>query len=80
MDAHTIDQALDQLSLETVDKHPEKRVKAAWMKYVDDNLLRIKKENTGMKRTQHLNMLREEWKKAPENPFNQRVAAYNTKI
>lgn len=49
------------------------------MKYVDDNLPRIKKENSGMRRAQHLNMLREEWKKATENPFNQRIASYNTK-
>lgn len=43
MDAHTVEEALGQMTLETVDKHPEKRVKAAWMKYVDDNLPRIKK-------------------------------------
>lgn len=59
------------------DKHPEKRVKAAYLKFEEENLPRLKAENPNMRLSQLKHMLKKDWMKSPENPLNQRVAAYN---
>ena len=61
------------------DKHPEKRMKAAYTKYEEDNLPRLKAENPNMRLSQLKQMLKKDWMKSPENPLNQRMAAYNQK-
>jgi hypothetical protein len=45
---------LQQLDDEKGLKHPEKKVKAAYMRYVDEQLPIIKQENPSLKRTQLL--------------------------
>ncbi len=62
-----------------VDKHPEKRVKAAYNAYEEQNLPRLKAENPNMRLSQLKQMLKKDWMKSPENPLNQRHAAYNEK-
>lgn len=53
------------------DKHPEKRLKAAYKAYEADNLPRIKAENPSMRLSQWKQMLFKEWTKSPQNPLNQ---------
>ena len=62
-----------------LDKHPEKRVKAAYTKYEETNLPRLKAENPNMRLSQLKQMLKKDWQKSPENPLNQRYQAYNAK-
>ena len=61
------------------DRHPEKRVKAAYQKFEDENLPILKQENPNMRLSQLKHMLKKDWMKSPENPLNQRVQAFNTK-
>lgn len=57
-----------------VDRHPEKRMKAAYKKFEDTNLPLLKQENPGMKLSQLKHMLWKDWMKSPENPLNQKLA------
>lgn len=56
-----------------VDKHPEKRLKAAYNAFEEVNLPRLKAENPTLRLTQLKQLLRKEWLKSPQNPLNQRV-------
>ncbi len=62
-----------------LDRHPERRAKAAFAAYEEVNLPRLKAENPNMRLSQLKQMLKKDWMKSPENPMNQRFAAYNTK-
>jgi hypothetical protein len=62
-----------------IDKHPEKRVKAAFKEYEDINLPRLKAENPNLRLSQLKQMLKKDWMKSPDNPLNQRQRAYNEK-
>lgn len=64
---------------EEQDHHPERRMKAAFSAYEEANMPRLKKENPNMRLSQLKQQLKKEWMKAPENPLNQRFAAYNAK-
>lgn len=64
---------------EDMDRHPERRMKAAFAAYEEENMPRLKKENPNMRLSQLKQMLKKEWVKAPENPLNQRFSSYNTK-
>ncbi|KAK0144145.1 Coiled-coil domain-containing protein 124 [Merluccius polli] len=76
-EARTIEDAIALLSTapEEVDRHPERRMKAAYAAYEEANLPRLKKENANMRLAQLKHMLKKEWTKSPENPLNQRLAA-----
>lgn len=52
------------------DKHPEKRMKAAFKAFEAANLPRIKSENPSMRLSQWKQLLFKEWLKSPENPHN----------
>lgn len=56
-----------------MDKHPEKRMKAAYNKYEEERLPQLKQENPNMRLSQLKHMLKKEWMKSPENPMNQRL-------
>ena len=62
-----------------MEKHPEKRIKAAFATYEEKNLPILKAENPNMRLSQLKQMLKKDWMKSPENPMNQRFAAYNMK-
>ena len=62
-----------------VDKHPEKRVKAAYQKFEEENLPLLKQDNPNMRLSQLKQMLKKDWMKSPENPLNQRAQAFNAK-
>jgi len=81
LDARTIEDAIAALSTgpEEVDRHPERRMKAAFATYEEANMPRLKKENPNMRLSQLKQQLKKEWMKSPENPLNQRFATYNSK-
>lgn len=56
-----------------IDKHPEKRLKAAYTTFEEINLPRLKAENPSLRLSQLKQMLRKEWTKSPQNPLNQQA-------
>ncbi|CAN9500952.1 unnamed protein product [Ophioblennius macclurei] len=81
VEARTIEDAIAVLSTgpEDLDRHPERRMKAAFAAYEEVNMPRLKMENPNMRLSQLKQQLKKEWTKAPENPLNQRFATFNTK-
>ncbi|OJD36303.1 uncharacterized protein BKCO1_12000124 [Diplodia corticola] len=83
LNATGIDNALDALSLGTgksddkVDRHPERRFKAAYAAYEEQRLEEMKDEK-GLRRNQKIDQIRKEFEKHPDNPFNQVSAKYNS--
>lgn len=71
--ATNIDEALQVLRMSSEnddDKHPEKRMKAAYKAYEDAQLPIIKAENPSLKLSQLKQIIFKNWQKASENPFN----------
>ncbi|XP_062306768.1 coiled-coil domain-containing protein 124 [Osmerus eperlanus] len=80
VEARTIEDAISVLSTsEEVDRHPERRVKAAYAAYEEANMPRLKMENPNMRLSQLKQQLKKEWMKSPENPLNQHFNTYNSK-
>ncbi|ROW09347.1 hypothetical protein VMCG_02544 [Cytospora schulzeri] len=86
LNASGIDNALDALSITNqnnakIDRHPERRKNAAWMKFREDRMEALQKEGffklKGNNRTSVLEKLRDEFETSPENPMNQVQASYN---
>ncbi|TKA51011.1 hypothetical protein B0A53_05703 [Rhodotorula sp. CCFEE 5036] len=89
--ASGIDDALDALSLATsktdkasvgsqaakIETHPERRFKAAFEAYKEEQLPIMKKEYPGLRLQQYNDRLYESFKKSPQNPFNQAHMAHN---
>ncbi|GAA5881349.1 hypothetical protein JCM3774_002881 [Rhodotorula dairenensis] len=89
--ASGIDDALDALSLVTsksdkasvgsqaakIETHPERRFKAAFEAYKEEQLPIMKKEYPGLRLQQYNDRLYESFKKSPQNPFNQAHMAHN---
>ncbi|KAI8342384.1 hypothetical protein BC941DRAFT_412591 [Chlamydoabsidia padenii] len=84
--ASNIDDALDLLSLndsgalkaKDVEKHPERRFKAALAAYEERELPRFKQENPGLRLSQLKDIMYKAFQKSPENPFNQaNIVSYN---
>ncbi|KAL8694571.1 MAG: hypothetical protein Q9218_000827 [Villophora microphyllina] len=78
LNATGIDNALDALSLtsganngEKVDRHPERRFKAAYAAYEARRMPELEEEMKGLRRQQRIDVVRKEFEKSPENPFNQ---------
>jgi hypothetical protein len=74
--AEGMEEALEYLEKEfgteaEVDLHPEKRRKAAYMKYLEQRYAEIKAENPGLKRSQIHERVFKEWQTSPDNPMNQ---------
>ena len=55
------------------DRHPEKRMKAAYAAFEEENLPRLKEENPNLRLSQLKQLLRKDWMKSPSNPMNQRL-------
>ena len=73
LDASTIDEALDVLSVHdpSIEKHPEKRMKAAYAAFEERELPRLKVEFPNLRMSQLKQHLRKDWMKSPDNPLNQ---------
>ncbi|XP_034438064.1 small integral membrane protein 7 isoform X2 [Hippoglossus hippoglossus] len=81
VEARSIEDAIAVLSTgpEDLDRHPERRMKAAFLAYEEENMPLLKKENPNMRLSQLKQQLKKEWMKSPENPLNQRFSSYNSK-
>ncbi|CAN7938878.1 unnamed protein product [Ixodes hexagonus] len=73
-EARTVDEAIAVLSVgdAPVDRHPERRAKAAYEAYESRMLPALKAENPNLRLSQLKQMIRKDWMKSPENPLNQR--------
>jgi hypothetical protein len=61
-----------------VEKHPERRFKAALAAFEERELPRFKAENPGLRLSQLKDLMYKAFQKSPDNPFNQaNVLAYN---
>lgn len=71
VDATGIDEILKQTDAknQTVDMHPEKRMKAAWGSFLDEEMPKYRKENPTLKRSQILQMMSKDWQTHPHNPI-----------
>lgn len=83
--ASGIDNALDALNLTTtnvssdkVDRHPERRYKAAYAIYEARRLPEIEAEYKGLRRQQRIEIVKKEFDKHPDNPFNQASARFDS--
>lgn len=88
-----IDNALDLLDVVTakmdkasvgqqaagIERHPERRFKAAYEAYQERELPNVKQEHPGLRLQQYKDLLYKQFQKSPENPFNQTIVAYDAK-
>lgn len=84
LNASGIDNALDALSVtgssaDKIDRHPERRFKAAYAAFEERRLAEMDADGSGagLRLNQRKDKLRKEFEKSPDNPFNQVSAAYN---
>ncbi|KAL0944384.1 uncharacterized protein CTRU02_202271 [Colletotrichum truncatum] len=84
LNASGIDNALDALSLTgssdaKVDRHPERRFKAAYAAFEERRLKEMDDDGSGqgLRLQQRKDKIRKEFEKSPENPFNQVTANYD---
>ncbi|KAK0735748.1 hypothetical protein B0T21DRAFT_368437 [Apiosordaria backusii] len=85
LNASGIDNALDALSLAgpadqaKIDRHPERRFKAAYTQYETRRLAEMEADGTGqgLRLNQRKEKIKKEFEKSPENPFNQVSARYD---
>lgn len=85
LNASGIDNALDALSLThssgdpKIDRHPERRFKAAHAAFEERRLKEMETDGTGagLRLNQKKDKIRKEFEKSPENPFNQVSARYD---
>ncbi|MCJ1224988.1 hypothetical protein MMC12_001635 [Toensbergia leucococca] len=84
LNATGIDNALDALSLTTgasasekIDRHPERRFKAAYAAFEARRLPELETEMKGLRRQQRIDVCRKEFERSEENPFNQVRADYD---
>lgn len=73
--AHGIDEALSILSMKDpeVNRHPEKRMKAAYASFEERMMPIIKEQNPTLRLSQLKQILKKDWMKSPENPLNQKL-------
>ncbi|NWV47703.1 CC124 protein, partial [Daphoenositta chrysoptera] len=79
VDARSIEDAIAALSVsQPPERHPERRLRAAFAAFEELQLPRLKQENPNMRLSQLRQLLKKEWMKSPENPMNQRHKPYNS--
>ncbi|KAF9268291.1 DUF1014-domain-containing protein [Marasmius fiardii PR-910] len=60
-----------------IERHPERRFKAAFEAYQEHELPKVKVDHPGLRLQQYKDLLFKQFQKSPENPFNQAQVAYN---
>lgn len=73
IEARSVEAALQALGVDDTpdaDKHPEKRVRVAWLAYCERELPVLKQDKPGLRQNQYKDMLWKQWQKSPENPIN----------
>ncbi|XP_008574922.1 PREDICTED: coiled-coil domain-containing protein 124 [Galeopterus variegatus] len=79
VEARTVEDAIAVLSVaEEADRHPERRMRAAFTAFEEAQLPRLKQENPNMRLSQLKQLLKKEWLRSPDNPMNQRAVPFNT--
>ena len=85
LNASGIDNALDALSLtsgaaDKIEKHPERRFKAAYNAYEERRLREMEDDGSGqgLRLNQKKDKIRKEFEKSPDNPFNQVTARFDS--
>ena len=72
LQASGLDSALNAMSVTGGDdRHPEKRMKAAYKAFEENMMPEMKGQYPGLKRQQYLDKIFAAWKKSPKNPKNQ---------
>ncbi|XP_033120631.1 coiled-coil domain-containing protein 124-like [Anneissia japonica] len=81
VEARSVEEAIAVLSVSQpdVEKHPEKRMKAAYTAFEEENLPILKAENPNLRLSQLKQMLKKQWQKSPDNPMNRCFKNYNQK-
>lgn len=54
-----------------MDRHPERRFKAAYAAFEERRLPELREEHKGLRLGQMKELIKKEFEKSPENPFNQ---------
>ena len=74
-EARNVDQAIAVLddASDSLDKHPEKRMKAAYSAFEERRLAELKEEKPTLRLSQLKQLLKKEWMKSPENPLNEHL-------
>ena len=72
VEARSVEDAIAVLNVggTPVDRHPEKRMKAAYNAFEERELPRLKQENPNVRLSQLKQLLKKDWMKSPENPMN----------
>ncbi|XP_056368695.1 coiled-coil domain-containing protein 124 isoform X4 [Oenanthe melanoleuca] len=79
VEARSIEDAIAALSVsQPLERHPERRLRAAFAAFEELQLPRLKRDNPNMRLSQLRQLLKKEWMRSPENPLNQRHQPYNT--
>ncbi|PBK83171.1 DUF1014-domain-containing protein [Armillaria gallica] len=60
-----------------LERHPERRYKAAFEAYQERELPNLKQDHPGLRLQQYKDLLHKQFQKSPENPFNQTLVAYD---
>ncbi|KAH8110620.1 DUF1014-domain-containing protein [Phellopilus nigrolimitatus] len=60
-----------------LEKHPERRFKAAFEAYQERELPNIKNDHPGLRLNQYKDLLFKQFQKSSENPFNQTLVSYD---
>lgn len=71
---------LEKLDPKGIERHPERRYKAALALYEERRLPEVEKEYPGLRKNQRLLIIKKEFERHPENPFNQLRVAYNASL
>lgn len=76
VEARSVEDAIAVLNVggTPVDRHPEKRMKAAYSAFEERELPRLKQENPNMRLSQLKQLLKKDWMKSSENPMNMAYA------
>jgi hypothetical protein len=83
LNASGIENALDALSVTAssnntkIDRHPERRFKAAYAAFEARRLPEIEQEYPGLRKQQRIEICKKEFDKSEENPFNQASVSYD---
>ncbi|XP_065335307.1 coiled-coil domain-containing protein 124 [Cloeon dipterum] len=78
LEARSVEDAISVLSEKEateIDRHPERRMKAAYTAFEDERLPQLKAEHKNMRLSQLKQLLWKEWLKSPRNPTNQKPQA-----
>ncbi|KAI0333139.1 DUF1014-domain-containing protein [Cubamyces sp. BRFM 1775] len=60
-----------------LERHPERRFKAAFEAYKERELPKVRQEHPGLRLQQYHDLLYKQFQKSPENPFNQVTVSYD---